>query len=370
MSAPPLILTRLRPLHWALYGGFWLVMGLLLSLAELQHYLQRGGLHPWEPFLWELSSAAAAGLLALGVLWLHQRLFERERPVATRLAGHALGLLLYGLAHPALMYGLRALVYRSTGVAYEPGGVLEVLAYEGAKDSMSYLLIVAICHGVLIARRERQRHEDWQRLNSELAVTRLARLQEQIQPHFLFNTLNLVSSVMYEDVERADRLLAELCDLLRLSLDAGRTPTHSLRAELRLVQPFLSLMTQRFEGRLSSRVVVSDEAAACELPSLLLMAPLENAVKHGVAHGSAPVSVVLEAGVHDGRLEIRVRDSAHPGGAADAPASPREGGGLGLANTRERLATLYGDAAGLSLVREPGQTVLHLWLPARPAVTP
>lgn len=358
----------MRPLHGALYAAFWLVMGLFLSLAELQHYLQRGGRHPWEPFLWELSSAAAAGLLALGVLSLHQRLFERERPAGLRLAGHALGLLVYALAHPALMYGLRALVYRATGVAYEPGSVIEVLAYEGAKDSMSYLLIVAICHGVLIARRERQRHDDWQRLNSELAAARLARLQEQIQPHFLFNTLNLVSSVMYEDVERADRLLAELCDLLRLSLDAGRAPTHSLRAELRLVEPFLSLMGQRFEGRLVSRVDVSEEAAGCELPSLLLMAPLENAVKHGVAHSHAPVTVRLEARLHAGRLDICVRDSADlPGPTGPAGAPAREGGGLGLANTRERLATLYGEAAGLSLAREQGQTVLRLWLPARPA---
>lgn len=358
----------MRLLHWALYGGFWLVMGLFLSLAELQHYLRRGGRHAWEPFLWELSSTVAAGVLVLVVLSLHQRLFEVERPLGLRLAGHALGLVFYLLAHSGLMYGLRALVYHATGVPYEPGTVAEVLAYEGAKDSMSYLLIVAICHGVLIARRERQRHDDWQRLNSELAAARLARLQEQIQPHFLFNTLNLVSSVMYEDVERADRLLAELCDLLRLSLEAGRTPTHSLRAEMRLVTPFLSLMGQRFEGRLTSRVNVTDEAAACELPSLLLMAPLENAVKHGVAHSSAPVTVLLQAALREGRLEISVRDSAEPQarpGPETAPA--REGGGFGLANTRERLATLYGEAAGLSLAREDGHTVLRLWLPARPA---
>ncbi|WP_395699438.1 sensor histidine kinase [Aquabacterium sp.] len=365
--APALPRLHLRPLHALLYVAFWAAVGLFLAIAELQHYVQRGGQHRWEPFLWELSSSLVVGLLMLGLFAGHRALVGRGLPWPRLLLWHAGGALLYVLLHSALMYALRAIVYALTGVVYEPGDVASVLAYEGAKDLVSYALMVGLCHGALLYLLDQQRRAAWQRLNEELAAARLARLQEQIQPHFLFNALNLVSAVMYEDLERADRLLAELCELLRLSLDAGRQPTHSLREELRLVTPFLSIMRQRFEGRLHTAIEVSDEAAACALPSLLLMAPLENAVKHGVAHSAAPVSLSVQAAVREGRLEIRVCDSAAAAGLSTARTPALPGSGIGLANTRERLATMYGEAASVSLTREDAGTVLCLQLPAHAA---
>jgi LytS/YehU family sensor histidine kinase len=243
-------------------------------------------------------------------------------------------------------------------VNYEPGSTASIIGYEGAKDLVSYALIVALCHGVLLFLQDRRRRADWVRLNTELAAARIARLQEQIQPHFLFNTLNLVSSVMYEDVERADRILSELAGLLRLTLDAGRQPTHSLREELRLVEPFLSIMRQRFGSRLSAQVEVSEAAAQCQVPSLLLMAPLENAVKHGVAQSSSPVMLRVQGERHGELLELTVSDTA---GQISRESRP---GGIGLANTRERLKALYGDAASMSLAREGDATVLRLRFPA------
>jgi len=350
-----------RMLLAAGYFGLWLVAGLFLAIAELQHYTARGGVHPWEPFLWELSSTLTSSLLVLLIFRWHMALFEREHTAVERVAGHALGLVLYVLLHCAGMYGLRALVYAATRVAYDPGSVAHVLAYEASKDAVSYLLIVLVCHGVLLFLREQRRRGEWQRLNDELAQARLARLSAQIQPHFLFNTLNLVSSVMYEDVERADRILAELADLLRRSLDAGRTTTHSVEAELQLVAPFLSIMRQRFGERLEIRVEASDEARRCEIPSLLLIAPLENAVKHGVARSSGPTRVDVSATVAGSQLELVVADSAALLDRDDRP------GAIGLANTRERLAALYGEAAGVTLSREGEATVLRIRLPAKVA---
>lgn len=354
-----------RQVLWTLYVVFWLAAGLFQGIAELQHYVQRGGVHRWEPFLWELSSTLSSALLVLPIFAGHRWLFAQPRPLALRLGAHFVGVCGYVLGHSALMVSVRAAVYAAAGMAYAPGDTAAILAYEGAKDLVSYALIVALSHGVLLFLRDQQRRADWLRLNTELAAARLARLQEQIQPHFLFNALNLVSSVMYEDVERADRLLAELSDLLRLSLEAGRHGTHSLRAELRLVEPYLSIMRQRFEDRLDAQVEISDAALACELPSLLLMAPLENAVKHGVARCASPVQVRVQGSVQGGVLDIQVRDNAPeplPGGGTPSPT-----GGIGLRNTRERLAAMYGGAASVQLTREGDTTVLHLRLPARPA---
>jgi len=164
--------------------------------------------------------------------------------------------------------------------------------------------------------------------------------------------------VMHEDVERADRILAELADLLRQSMSAANVAEHSLAVEMRWVEPFLSIMRQRFGERLRTRIAVSDAAARCVVPTLLLMAPVENAVKHGVARSAAGVDVEVAAAVVDGRLQIDILDTG------DAPVA-EHGGGTGLANLRARLATLHGDAAGVTLAREGERTRVRVTLPAR-----
>jgi LytS/YehU family sensor histidine kinase len=241
---------------------------------------------------------------------------------------------------------------------YHPGGVRAVLAYESAKDVVTYALVLGLGLGWRAFSREQQQAAEVARLSAHLAEARLARLQEQIHPHFLFNTLNLISSVMHEDVERADRILSELADLLRQSMSAATATEHSVAHEMRWVEPFLSIMRQRFGERLLTRIDISATAARCLVPTLLLMAPVENAVKHGVARSGAGVAVEVVADVIDGQLRIDVFDTG------DAPVA-EESGGTGLANARARLATLFGDAAGVTLQREDGRTRVRVTLPAR-----
>jgi two-component system, LytTR family, sensor kinase len=359
-SEPPTT-DRQRIALWLGYFGFWMAVGLFLAIAELQHYLQRGGAHPWEPFLWELSSTLSSSLLVLLVYRWHAFLVTGMRRIAVQIAAHLIGALFYAVAHSAMMYSIRLAVYAFTPVQYEPGDALSIIGYEGAKDMVTYALMVALCHGALLFQRDRARREEMVRLNAALAAAKLERLQEQIQPHFLFNTLNLVSSVMYEDVERADRILAQLADLLRQSLDASQRLVHSLSDEMRLIEPFLFIMQQRFGPRLDVRIDIDRDAGDCEIPSLLLLAPVENAIKHGVARVSGAIEIRISAEIRGDELELVVRDSA-----ALLQADVREGG-IGLANTRARLAALYGDAARVALAIEDGDTVLRLNLPGKVA---
>jgi two-component system, LytTR family, sensor kinase len=245
------------------------------------------------------------------------------------------------------------------GVGYDPGSVVEVLAYEGSKDFVFYGLLVALCHGALMIERDRRQRSELSRVHSELQRARLERLQEQIQPHFLFNTLNLVSSVMREDVDRADRILAELADLLRQSLNANRSQEHRLAEEMLIIEPYLSIMQQRFGPRLQVEINLDEDASSCLVPSLLLIGPVENAVKHGVARSDSPVRLQLSAEVVSQRLELRILDSA-----GKLVSESREGG-LGLSNLRARLSALYGSAASVTLAMKDGSTELHLSLPAR-----
>ena len=350
--------SHARLLRWLGYAAFWVGTGLFFAVAEWQHYMRYDGRHPWEPFLWEMSGSLSAGVLAVAVYRWNDWLLARGGRWPTPLLGHLIGVVAFSLAHTALMFGARFVVYALARVSYEPGSLASILGYEGSKDAVTYMLILGLSFGWRAFRRAQQQAIEVERLNAHLAEARLARLQEQIQPHFLFNTLNLISSVMHEDVERADRILSELADLLRQSMSAAHVAEHPLAHELRWVEPFLSIMRQRFGERLRTHVAVSEAAARCIVPTLLLMAPVENAVKHGVARSGDDVELRLVADVVDGQLRIDILDT----GDAPVEASP---GGTGLANARARLATLYGDAAGVTLQREDGRTRVRVTLPAR-----
>jgi len=159
-------------------------------------------------------------------------------------------------------------------------------------------------------------------------------------------------------VAKADRLLCQLSDLLRQTLKAQQAGWHSLDEELRLVQPFLDLMQARFGGRLRVRVEASAAARACQLPALLLISPVENAVKHDVAASSAEVELLVAAQLQGQLLLIRVENSGI------APQRTEREGAFGLANLRERVLASFGSGAEVLLApRAGGGAVLSLSLP-------
>lgn len=347
--------------RWRLpYLALLTVVGLLLSASALEAYRLSGGTRPWEPFLWEFSSVAVIGALALAVHALVGRLAGRPWP--QQLAAHALALPLFSGLHIAGMFGLRLLVYGLVGVDYHPDALPTLLVFEGGKDAVSYLSFCLISRGVWMTQAAAARAQELDRARRELAEARLARLADQVQPHFLFNTLNLISSVMYEDVPRADRLLCELADLLRQTLAAQQRAEHSLGEELALVQPFLALMQARFgPERLVVQIEADDAARACRLPALLLLAPVENAVKHDVARHRGRVLVRVAASRRGDRLHIEVRNQGDA--PVPEPAAPDPDGGLGLRNLRERLQARHGEAASVSFGPDGAAMVLRLELP-------
>jgi len=348
------------PRRWRLpYVAVLAIIGLLLSISALQSYRLSGGTRPWEPFLWEFSSVGIIGLLALGIHALLGQL--RGRSWQRQLAAHAIALPLFSLLHIAGMFGLRFAVYGLAGVDYNPDDLATVLVFEGGKDAVSYLSFCLISRGVWMAQAAAARAQELDRARRELAEVRLARLADQVQPHFLFNTLNLISSVMYEDVPRADKLLCQLADLLRQTLAAQQRAEHTVGEELALVQPFLALMQARFgPERLVVHIEADEAASACRLPALLLLAPVENAVKHDVARHRGRVTVSVVAKRVGERLHLTVSnhgDTAVPESPADAD------GGLGLRNLRERLQGRYADAASVNFGPDSDGMSLTVELP-------
>ncbi|WP_424522093.1 sensor histidine kinase [Rubrivirga sp.] len=197
-------------------------------------------------------------------------------------------------------------------------------------------------------------------LRATLAESRSRALEYQLNPHFLFNALNTVRALIRDEPEEARRAVTLLSGLLRRTLVAGRETTHALEDELALVETYLGLEALRFEDRLHVRLEVAADALEAEVPALLVQTLVENAVKHGVARNRAGGEIAVRADIQDGRLHLEVEN---PVAGGPEP----EGTGTGLANARERLALLFGDAATLDLEVGPERAVATVTLPATDA---
>jgi two-component system, LytTR family, sensor histidine kinase AlgZ len=209
-----------------------------------------------------------------------------------------------------------------------------------------YLLSVAF-HYVLIAM------EDSRRAEAQAAEARvLARdaelkaLKTQINPHFLFNSLNSISALTSIDPSGARDMCVLLGDFLRMTLGLGEKNLVRFSEELELLQKYLAIEKIRFGERLVMRETIQEESRACLLPPLLLQPLIENAVKHGIAGLPEGGEVRLTSDRQNGRLDIVVENSWDP----DAP--PRRSGGLGLKNVQQRLEARYGKEANLRVNTE------------------
>ena len=199
-------------------------------------------------------------------------------------------------------------------------------------------------------------------------LARLDMLQSQLEPHMLFNTLANLRALIPADPQRAQEMLDHLIAFLRATLAASRQSAHPLGDEFARIQDYLALMRVRMGERLGASVTLPPELAALSVPPLLLQPLVENAIKHGLEPQRGPGELRVEAALDGATLVLRVADTGR-GLEAAAQAQAREpaapSSGFGLAQVRERLQTLYGGAAGFTLV--PGQgggTLAEIRLPA------
>jgi signal transduction histidine kinase len=202
------------------------------------------------------------------------------------------------------------------------------------------------------------------RVEAQLAQTQLDALRRQLDPHFLFNTLNLISALAEDDPRAVRRMISRLGELLRFSLERAQVPEITLREELALLDQYLDIMRMRFQGRLEIVVDVDDRTLAALVPSLVLQPLVENAIRHGVEKSRGPGRLEVETALDGETIVLRVRDNG-PGGAPLSAASTN-GVGIGLGNTVARLEQLYGGAARFTLGPDPhGGTVAEVRVPYR-----
>jgi two-component system, LytTR family, sensor kinase len=209
-----------------------------------------------------------------------------------------------------------------------------------ALNFVIYGVIVAAAHGMEYYRRSREREQ----LEARLAETRLQLLGMQLQPHFLFNTLNTIAEMVHEDPDKADTMIAGLSDLLRRTLDLGTVQEIPLEEEIDLVSRYLEIQRARFGDRLRVELAIDDEARQVRVPALLLQPLVENAIRHGLATRVDAGRIQIKAHAAGGILVVTVTDDGVE--HCDSMTGPER---VGLGNTRARLEALYGSAGRLEL---------------------
>ena len=226
-------------------------------------------------------------------------------------------------------------------------------------DGFSYATVVAIGHAQRVNALYRERLRAQAALDQELTAARLRALEMQLQPHFLFNTLHAVGALVRSArPDDAVRSLATLGGLLRATLAGGDQHEIALGDEIALAHRYLELQQIRFADRLQVDVAIAPEVERARVPRLILQPLLDNAVRHGVEHSRTAVAIEVRGRARGDRLELVIRDR---GGVREGR-SP--GHGIGLANTRARLATLYGAAHRLELTpTEGGGLAIRIELP-------
>jgi LytS/YehU family sensor histidine kinase len=213
-----------------------------------------------------------------------------------------------------------------------------------------YFAVLGVEHALFYFVEARERETQAARLAAQLAEARLGALRMQLQPHFLLNSLNAVTVIVRDrDTATATRVLEQLGDLLRRVMRSDRPQEVTLAEELEFVRQYLAIEEVRFSDRLRPVIDVDPGFLSAAVPEFLLQPLVENAVRHGLARRVGATLLSISARREGDHLVLSVTDD----GPGPEDAAPEPGEGVGLGNTRERLASLYGDRASLTLARTP-----------------
>ncbi len=236
-------------------------------------------------------------------------------------------------------------------------------------QAMVYWVMLAIHQCALYYRKYQEGKLRSSQLETQLVQAQLSGLRMQLQPHFLFNTLHTINSLMYENKDRASEMIVRLSEFLRLSLENNGEQEVPLSREVDFIERYLEIERARFEERLDVVYQVDQEAYDCLIPNLLLQPLVENAIKHGIARIPGGGKLLIGANLRNETLSVFVANSG-PFLASDPLRAPDEGSqerrGIGLTNTSARLRALYGEAHSFELRNWPqGGVEAYISIPAR-----
>ncbi len=342
---------KLKPwTKWVWFFAAWTLIALAFASQFNFTQARRGYIVTWE---FALTTALAdwylCAVLSIPTLWLARRYHFEPGRWRRGLAIHLAASTLFAVLWVVLRVLVEMLRSRDHLPIFYFGEMFHwTLVRSFYFNLLVYWVIVGASHGAEYYRRYRERELRAIELEKLLVQARLQALQAQINPHFLFNTLNSISSLMHRDVDAADRMLVRLSGLLRLALENVETQQVPLGDELEFLRLYLEIEQVRFGARLEVKFDVPAELLDAPVPNLLLQPLVENAIKHGIAPRKQGGRVEVRARQEGPELALAVKDNG-----TGSSAKSGSGGGLGLANTRARLEHLYGERQQFEFGPEP-----------------
>ena len=349
--------------RWPLLFAAWTILALSFAAQFYISSSQAGLIVGWRQALGgALGDWYVVALLTWPALLLARRCkFRRDRWLASA-SIHLLAAIVFSGAFMVL----RALVARWQGWAADrPIAFLDALRPLAVKtwhfNLIIYAVIVGVAQSVRFYRESQERSVRALELEKRLAEARLMALQMQLNPHFLFNALNSIATLIHRDPKAADRMLIRLAELLRMTLDNTSSQEIALRTELSLLERYMDIERIRFGDRLTFTLDIPAELQSARVPTLLLQPIVENSLRHGLGGVMRPGMVEVKASRHNGILCLQVRDN---GKGLRPDQAQRDG--IGLSNTRARLQHLYGNDHQLVLENRPeGGVAVTIELPLR-----
>lgn len=355
-------MEQVRP-KWTWYWGIWALMGLYMASWDLAMYPSAS---IFRMLMLNLLQNGTWGLLGLFLLWL-----ANHRPIETLAWSHwrvwalhllasvvvaALGLL---IAYLISLWVQSDEWKKPLDLAMVLKGLPRFYRAYFHTNLLFMWAVVASFHGLRIYRKYKAREVEAARLETRFAEAQNLALRMQLQPHFLFNTLNSISALVHSNPDGADEMISRLGDFLRTTLDAPHEQLLPLRRELAFIQDYLAIEQIRFQDRLRVEVQLPADLMELRVPSFILQPLVENALKHGLADRPQGGTLTIRGRRESGSLVLEIQDD----GEGFTPG--REG--VGLANVRSRLGLLYKGRGQLDLLGAAGRgTLVILRLPLDP----
>lgn len=343
-AAVPAVSMLERPLaRWGIVVAVWTALG-FLSVSQSVIYFAYSGqpIQLGTLIVARMADWYTCALFTPAFFWLAEHWpIDREH--------WKIGLPMH-LAAAGLFVVLKYTLFLQVRLWLKPTGggptsLRDFLAAYAINEFLVFLAVIGVVHAVQFYRRFRTREIQAERLRTQLAEARLEALSSQLRPHFLFNTLQGISTLMYRDAPAADAMLGRLSDLLRRSLNQPHRHEVPLAEELATLDDYIGIMRIRFQDRLAVETAVAPDVSAALVPRFLLQPLVENALEHGIARRAGAGRIEVRAAREGETLALSVTDD----GAGLSPVQGFPSEGIGLGNTRLRLEELYGDAHTLTL---------------------
>jgi len=351
--ARPLAGRVRAPLSVALIFGAWLVPAFLSGFDTFMQSRLEGHPANWRWVTFNALDWLLYAVLTPFVFYAAGRLPLQPARLARNILSHVAGALGMCVAWAALGTLLRLAIFPVPPDLTTPQVLREFVSWVFTTLPFGvgvYFALVGIEHALFYFAQARERETQAARLAAQLAEARLSALRMQLNPHFLFNSLNAITVLVRdENTAAASRMLELLSDILRQVLSAEEPHETSLAREVEFLERYLAIEQVRFSDRLRPRIEVNPEIAGAAVPRFLLQPLVENALRHGISRRAEAGELHISARREGADLVLTVRDDG-PGLAPSLPSA----GGVGLANTRARLAVLYGERASLHIANAAG----------------